>query len=575
MAAGIDCNAPPLLCHDPYTAALMPASRRAALPVVTVAFLIAACSAGDPDAASSTTSPAPSTSPPTTSGATTTTSPLDPTLPLHFAEVSEEAGIDVVRDTPVEAKDVGTIMVGGAAAGDFDGDGWTDVFVIGSNSGPDRLYHNNGDGTFTDVAEPAGVARLHRGSGVTTGDYDGDGDLDLFVTSLGVEVPEAGHHMLYRNEGDGSFIEVAAQAGLTTTSTDQPDGTGSAFGDYDLDGDLDLFVAGWWRDSQGNRLFRNEGDGTFTDVTRTAEIDASGARGFSPCWVDTTRDRYPELMLVSDFGTTHYFLNDGDGTFTEAAAASGAGLEWSGMGTAIGDVDGDGLVDWLATAIFDEVEGRGDGNKLYLGRNDGSFVESTEDLGVADGGWGWGALMVDADLDGRTDIIEANGWWIPQYVDEPGRVWLAGDDGTFTDVAAGAGLTMAAQALTVLDLDFDRDGDLDFLFTSPVDHVHLYRTDLAEGRSWLRVRLDTSGRDDLAPDGIGSRITVRIGGSAQTQWITGCSNFLSGREYVAHFGLGDATLVNRIRVDWADGTATLVDGVAADQEIVVEAPSRD
>jgi hypothetical protein len=517
---------------------------------------------------------------------------------LSFTEVAISAGIDFVRTAPPRpsppAGQTGSVpqqgmleidpfdsravvftqgMRGGAAVLDFDRDGFGDLFLVGVDSGPDRLYRNNGDGTFADVGTGAGIAAAHLGSGAAAADFDGDGWVDLYVTSHGpLEEPGPGHHLLYRNQGDGTFNEVAAAAGVATISGTAGDGFGAAFGDIDLDGDLDLFVSGWFTGTLGNRLLKNEGDGTYVDVTDEAGIVDDGIRGFSPCLADMDGDRYPEIMMAADFGTSRYFANEGDGTFRDRSAEAGANKTWAGMGIDVADFDGDGRLDWYVTAIFapGEFMGSGDGNKLYLNRGGGTFEEVATQAGVADGGWGWGTVAVDLNNDGWVDIVETNGWRRPAHAKERTRVWMNRGDGTFINVMVPAGLDHDLIGLGLIHFDYDNDGDQDLAITTPDGDFRLYRNDLSgSAANWLRISLDTSGSPGLAPQGIGSRVTVTVGDREMHYWVVSCANYLTSSEMLAHFGLGANVVVDEVRVEWADGTVTVVDSIAANQTLTL------
>lgn len=500
---------------------------------------------------------------------------------LTFSNQTVAANVSLLHSTPKEMG-ASSGMTGGAAVGDFNNDGWIDLFVIGGGLRSDALFINAQDGTFVDMAESAGLADLHIGSGATTGDYNNDGWLDIYVTSFGqVGARAPGQHRLYRNNGDLTFTNVAVAAGVNQTSPMLADGFGATFSDIDLDGDLDLFVTGWrlteMRDpGLGNRLFRNEGDGTFTDITVAAGIIDTGIRGFSPCFADMDGDRYPELLLVADFGTTEYYINNGDGTFTEYTNEAGTGLEWSGMGTTVGDFNNDGLIDWYTTAIYDQFVGRGDGNKLYINQSEGvghhSFDEIASEAGVANGAWGWGAVAADLDHDGWLDIVETNGWELPEYTGKPARVWLNQHDDTFTEVAAATGFNHTLNGRGLLAADFDNDGDQDFVVTSINDEMQLYMNDLqGSGINWLRVKLNTSLNQFLAPDGYGSRVYVTAGGKTYLRYLNGCSNYLTQGEMLAHFGLSTAATIDELRVEWADGSVTVLSGVAVNQTITIMA----
>jgi hypothetical protein len=495
-----------------------------------------------------------------------------------FTDVTDAAGVAARYDSALDVALVRdtAIMMGGVGAGDFDNDGDTDLFVLGGGDERDSLFVNDGSGVFIDATERAGLAEPHLGSGVAVADYDGDGDLDLYVTSQGTLDTGAvtGANRLYRNNGDMTFTDVAEEAGVATTSLEVPDGFGAAFGDIDLDGDLDLFVTGWQRDSLGNRMFRNDGDGTFTDVTEAIGIVDDGVRGFAPCLVDMSGDFYPELLVVGDFSTSQYYANLGGATFSEMHQRAGTGQELDGMGSAIGDVNNDGWIDWYATAIADvENSGRGVGNALYLNQGDHRYEEIAAEVGVADGGWGWGALMVDVNQDGWLDIIATNGWDLPAYVGNLTRTFINDGSGRFVEVAAEAGPLHNRHGLGIAQLDLEGDGDQDIAITASNDEFTLYRSELAgDATAWLRVFLDTSKSPGLAPNGIGAMVRATIGGVQYTRTIGGCANFNSTSELSAHFGLGDAEVIDELLVEWPNGDTTTLGAVGVNQTLTIAAP---
>jgi hypothetical protein len=486
---------------------------------------------------------------------------------VAFSDQTSAAGLVHTPDMFFDVDGQG--MFNGGTVGDFNRDGWPDVFLLGGGGAADALFVNNGDGTFTERATAWGVDALHRGRGATAGDYDGDGWPDIYVTSSGdVTRPElVGQHRLYRNNGDETFTDVAVACGVDLASSSSVIATGAAFGDYDLDGDLDLFVC-TWDDSAGNRLFRNEGDGTFTDQTVSAEIDPV-FWGFSPRFVDMNGDRWPELLVAADYYTSRYFVNDQDGTFTDATVASGTGLEDNGMGTTVADFNRDGRPDWYVTSIYEEDSVK-DGNYLYVNQGNDQYTVLPESSGARDGGWGWGTDALDLDHDGFIDLVETNGWQSLDYPLDPSFLFRNNGDMTFSVVSGGSsGFDHVAQGRSVLLLDYDRDGDMDIVMTAYEEPVALFRNDISgPGTNWIEIFLDTSGAPGLAPDGYGARVIATTGSVSQYFWVNGGSTYLGRSQPVAHFGLGSATVVD-LTVEWPDGTDTVLTNVPANQIITL------
>jgi len=485
-----------------------------------------------------------------------------------FVDRTTQAGLDAVHQPPGGV--TSSPMIAGAGAVDVDGDGWQDVLVCMGGGAPDRLYVNDGDGTFTDRAADWGVDAAHLGAGVAVGDVEADGDPDLFVASHGgADGAIVGAHRLYRNDG-AAFVEVAAAAGVDTTSRVEPDGYGATFGDPDLDGDLDLFVTGWVEGSGGNRLFANDGDGVFTDATTDAILaDLSALRGFSPAFCDMDDDGWPELLVAGDFGTSRYLVNQGDGTFVDATASSGTGLDSNGMGHALGDVDGDGDLDWYVTSIFAD-DGSGSGNVLYLSDGDHAYTEAGAAAGVDDGGWGWGALAVDVDHDGALDLVETNGWPVAEWTGEQAYLFLNDGGGVFGEAALASGLSYVQDGLGLLRFDGDGDGDQDLLFTANAGPLRYFRNELdAPDAHWLQLAFESGGAPGVAPHGLGVMAWVTTGATTRRAALTGAPSYLTASALDLHVGLGAAQVVDALRVRWPDGTLTDRVEVAADQRVVL------
>jgi hypothetical protein len=475
-----------------------------------------------------------------------------------FSDQTAAAQINAVQ-TP--AAGLHSYLAGGTV-GDFNGDGWQDIFFAGGGGTPDQLLINDGDGTFTNRAVAWSIALAHRSTGAAAADFDGDGDLDLYVTSLGPSgAAQPGHHKLYRNNGNETFTDVAAAAGVNFSSTLTPDGFGAAWGDYDLDGDLDLAVAGYLT-NDGNRLFRNDGDGTFIDVTAGAGLAAlTGVDGFAPRLADMDGDRHPELIWIAESGTSRYFTNDGDGTFTNFTAGSGTNQDLTEMGTTVADFDGDLDFDIYVTTVST--------NNLYINQGGNVYVNQAASAGVVETGFGWGTVSIDFDHDRWVDLV-ATSQSLAQYAFRN----ETGDGGglSFTSVAGSIGLVSTASGRGLSNLDYDNDGDQDIVIFARSGSLKLFRNDLSGSDiNWIRIFLDPGTVPGLPAHGIGSVVRVTVGGEARVGRIDGGNNYLSQSELSAHFGLGAAESIDEIRVSWSNGDVTTLRGVAVNQTLTITA----
>ncbi|MCA9291414.1 MAG: VCBS repeat-containing protein, partial [Phycisphaerales bacterium] len=422
---------------------------------------------------------------------------------VTFSNQTVAAGVNVTHSTSGFAQ---VQYSGGATVGDFNGDGWQDLFVLsgGNNNQPDRLFINNGDGTFTNQAAAWNLTAVHKGKAACVGDFNGDGNLDLYVLSAGPAGGAAavGHHKLYRNNGNNTFTNVAAVANVATVNPNYPDGWTCCFGDYDRDGDLDLFVGGFSTNAPsniGSRLFRNDG-GLFTDVTNASQlfIGVGPIALQSASFSDMTGDGYPELLLVGDFKGANfvgsrYMHNNGDGTFSDMTNVADCGDEENGMGQCRGDFDNDGRLDWYATSIFLPQIGW-TGNKLYRNVADDQFDEYGVSAGVVDGGYGWGASAVDFNHDTWLDIAETNGDSASggTFYQEQSYLYMNDGDNTFTERAVTSGLIHNGKGRSLVHLDYDNDGDQDVVISANNEPLNLYRNDLpfSQTTHWLRIFLD-------------------------------------------------------------------------------------
>lgn len=490
--------------------------------------------------------------------------------PVHvqgvvFTDVTRSAGIDVVHNTA--SPGLFHTMSGGAAAGDYDRDGWIDLYVT-RYSGPDRLYRNLGNGTFADVT-PEAFARQAidpRTNGPAWGDIDNDGDLDLYVTTWG-----GPQNYLFINDG-GIFREESILRGAAVDAGARRTAMSAAFGDYDRDGYLDLYTTEWM-DRPGprtsrSRLLRNRGgaqSGHFEDVTEAAGVDLSiPAFTFAPRFTDLDRDGHPDLALASDYGYSRLFWNNGNGTFTDGTESSGANQDGSAMGSAVGDYDNDGDLDWFLGNI--DV----DRNNLYANQLSQGTARTFRDLatetGVVDSDWSWGSSFLDFDNDSYLDLVVTNGAPVSEgtdYAQDPIYLFRnLGPDGQgefgFADVSPTSFAqrdTRIGSGLVVFDYDNDGDQDIFVVNAGQYEPSILYRNDGGDRGSYLRV--ETHGTESNR-DGIGAWVTVtpdlETPENRRVWEINGGSNFLGQNELTAHFGWSDRTdPLDLVQIDWPSG----------------------
>ncbi len=521
-----------------------------------------------------------------------------PDPPISFTDVTVASGIDFIETIGDDAMS-NIVESAGVGCGflDYDSDGWLDIFLVNGRwleglsdptldpeqrrklaSATNRLYRNRGDATFEDVTVRAGLAHPAYGMGVVVADYDGDGDADIYVTNYGP-------NRLYRNNGDGTFTDVARQAGVD----DKGFGVGAIFFDYNRDGWLDLYVGNYlvydpdYRlyyapdafpgpldyNGQQDELYRNNGDGTFTDVTRSSGINIQPTgRAMGVGGVDYDDDGFPDVFVSNDAMENFLFRNKGDGTFDNRALASGVAFGQHGdataaMGVEIGDYDNDGRFDVFVPDMAFSC--------LYRNVGRGLFDDQAAKCGIAQvvGQYtGWGAVFADYNLDGRLDLYVSTGDAHHLEASEDALL-LGSESGRFVDVSESAGECMAQKQVGrgAAGGDFDNDGDIDVLVTNLNDRPALLRNDTPRGnRHWLTVSLVGQPPNR---DAIGAVARMEVGALRQMRQRMSGGSYLSQHDPRLHFGLGDHAKVDRLEVTWPDGSKSIMQDVRPDQLLTV------
>jgi len=520
----------------------------------------------------------------------------------QLADITDKAGIKFVHDSEPANRYIVESMSGGVLLIDYDRDGWPDIYftnapsvdmAIKGQKSRSALYHNNHDGTFTDVTDKAGVANPCFAMGGAVGDYNNDGWPDMYITCLGGNV-------LYRNNGDGTFTDVTAKAGVS----DGRWSTGAAFGDYDNDGYLDLMVTNYVDfhlndlpgfgskptckfkgiDVQcgprglvgaGDSLFHNNGDGTFTNVSKTAGVDdPNGYYGLGVVWSDFNNTGRPDIFVANDSTPSFLYRNDGKGRFTEIGLESGTavnedGSEQASMGVAIGDYLHTGRQSLYVTNFSDEYD------DLY--RNDGNW--DFRDVSYKSGEalpslpWvKWGDAFVDLDNDGWLDIIAASGHVYPQVdilttgggYHQPKILQFNQKDGTFCDASTQAGPAIeerrVSRGLAVGDLF--NNGEMDVVVEDLDSKPMILKNPGIPGRHWVSFELAGTKSNRM---GIGAKIKVIAGGMTQSDELHSGGSYLSQNDLRFHFGLGAATKIEKVEIRWPSGTVDTMTNLSPDK----------
>jgi hypothetical protein len=542
-------------------------------------------------------------------------SPKSNPKPLaHFTDIAKKAGLtDAVVFGGVDTKKYIIETTGtGVAIFDYDNDGWPDIFIVNgtslgalpsSKAPTNHLYHNNHDGTFTDVTQKAGLTHTGWGQGVCAGDYDNDGWEDLYVTYYGKNV-------LYHNNGNGTFTDVSEKAGVAGSGKSW--GNGCAFVDYDRDGHLDLMVANYvdfdlatapapgdrstciWKGApvmcgpQGlpaakNILYHNNGDGTFEDVTKKAHIDqADGHYSLSVSTLDYDDDGWPDIFVADDSTASILYHNNRDGTFTDVAITAGAafnedGRAQAGMGSTIADYNGDGKLDIFKTNFSDDTA------TLYRNNGNGTFDDVTypAGLGLNTKYLGWGAMFFDFDNDGWPDLLLVNGHVYPEVdsqhlgstFQEPRILYHNNGNGTFTDISAdaGPGITTVNSSRGLAIGDLWNDGQLSAVISNMNAPPSLLVNDVRNRNHWIAFHLigssypAASQKYRSARDATGARITMKAGSRIFVDEVRSGSSYDSNNDMRVHFGLGSATKLDSVQVRWPSGLTEEFDGLAVDK----------
>ena len=529
--------------------------------------------------------------------------------PIHFEEIAAKAGLHfVTENSPTPNKNQPETMVSGVALFDYDGDGFLDIYLVNGAAIPslqketpkywNRLYHNNHDGKFTDVTEKAGVAGAGYGMGVAIADYDNDGRPDIFVANVGA-------NQLFHNNGDETFTDVTEKAGLSGAKLDGKKmwSVGGGWFDYNNDGKLDLFVVNYckWEVNRDpnctikagvraychpkyyaplhNTLYRNNGDGTFTDVSQETGIAKALGKGMSVSFADYDGDGFVDAFVANDTTPNFLFHNLGGKKFEEVGVAAGVayapdGSPLSGMGSDFKDVNNDGKPDIWHTAVEHETF------PLYMNQGGGDFV----DLAAASGLQptiemsGWGNGIFDFDNDGykdlfvaRSNVMDNIGELINRHYPEPNSLFRNLGNGKFQEISDSA-LQQEAANRGVAFGDIDNDGKIDMVVTVLGGQVKLFHNISATKNHWITLKLVGTKSNRM---GIGAQLRLTTS-DGRSQWneVTTAVGYASSSDSRVHFGFGDNVNVTALEIHWPSGIKQMLRDIPVDRITTIEEPKQ-
>lgn len=495
-----------------------------------------------------------------------------------FSDVSDQSGLSYSL-SPASFTDEYHLMGGGVAVDDINHDGWPDLFISHSMQ-PGKLFINKGDGSFSDETQISLGEINGRQLAALFVDVDNDGNKDLMLVEDDIN---QGYFRLFKQSDTGKFNYSPDNAGISFKRFTHS----LSAGDYDADGDLDLFASHWGdvvtKHRQGY-LWENDGQGRFYDVsqylpqTRISPLYPSLDVNFVPIFSDIDNDNDLDILIAADYQTTQILMNK-NRIFVDTTSTVIS--DENGMGSAVGDYDNDGDLDWFVSSIWNPIaekayKGGQTGNRLYNNDGKGNFTDKTDYAGVREGYWGWGACFADFNNDGWLDIFHTNGMRTGQIAEEsqvgqfyldPSRLFINNKDGTFSEKSEQWGIDHNGQGRGISCFDYDRDGDIDIIIANNGASPTLYRNNnLAAENHYLQIFLRYT---DKNPDGVGAKIRLKTKEQQQMREIRLGSNYLSNDPIMAHFGLGDVSKVDALEVVWPNGIVQTLHNISANQSLTI------